>query len=282
VRSGAVIYRNQATFAENSLSVEQGINSAVQGTPATKQGFRVSQGELSGQDYAAAEASNWLASHNSTLDKVWKLLAVGRNRRPYISDELRKIAMERSINWCHSADIGRAKAQRRDIAQFVTRLQRVSEKLPDIESDYRLAIEGLTRETSAKGQGLSLNALNADIERVAVAAQTFLDQYSPTGIKTNIALERAASALIHLIEGELGRTIAFSMNADAQSGAEPRTNAARAMVIFLQAIGPKTTTTAIANMVVKLRSDPVLARLPFDEILDAEFPTPPGEPASED
>ncbi|MGZ5825385.1 MAG: hypothetical protein ACXWIO_05180 [Croceibacterium sp.] len=204
-----------------------------------------------------------------TLADACALLELDPSAHDALGARLHKIAEDFMRDALDPEFIGAAKEQKRAIDQLARALGRTFDCLDGIKSGY----QGTLQELAGRDPYvINFSRLQKDILRLQEACEEFHRAYKPhKGPTVNLGLERAVRALLEIIEREMDRSVTITWNKLNTKAPAPRSKAAKALVMLVQAIIRGTPTTTVLNMIEKVRKQPFETPSPIDRVFDVAY-----------
>jgi hypothetical protein len=166
---------------------------------------------------------------------------------------------------------GTPKQQKQSITRLVTALNRALAILEGIAPEYMVELEAMIERASPEEDQRAKWDSPAAIRKLRDAGRRFLRGYDPKkGAATNLPLEEAIKTLVPIIEEATGGKVAVSQNKNKPGGPSLNSPEVQAIGVLLQGVDRSVTTTAIVNMIEKVRRQPEQSESHLDAISRAD------------
>jgi hypothetical protein len=168
---------------------------------------------------------------------------------------------------------GRPKEQRAALRALRKSVGETIDRMELISAEYAVQLDAMLTPSEThldRGQSLMLEAQNL-LPLLELAIDRFDRNYSPKrGRPTDVPLEEAIRSLIGVIDDATGQKPLIKQNKTTGAAPELGSPEAKAIGTLLRAINPRLTETAIANMIEKVKNDPIRSDGHLEEIWNSD------------
>jgi hypothetical protein len=146
------------------------------------------------------------------------------------------------------------KKMRENLKKLNGALERATAALDAFDPSVLAIVEEIMQSVASARPHHTFDDIRGTIAALKNGAAIFQKWYSPTASRPpNLALETAVRAFIELMETEDDQNVVVALNKNRPTGPSLDSATAKSLGILLQRVDPHVSTTAIVNMVRKIR-----------------------------
>lgn len=167
---------------------------------------------------------------------------------------------------------GEPKAQKKLLAELIASWEKTALLMYRLAPEYAVAVADLASRLDSDRELADYLEIQGQLLNLSEAGRDFLARYSPRrGPHGHVGLELAMREVLPCIETACGHRAEISWNKQRAIDPTPRSEAARIVLEFFMGLSPRLSSTAIFNMIEKVRITDEPSEGRMAEVISAHF-----------